>query len=60
MAFDHFKKFFELKTYAKWEDRLVKGVVPEEAFSFKPPKEGEPRGVLLEDLEEQVDAGTSV
>ena len=49
VAFDHFKKFFKLKTGKHWEERLQKTVPRKDAFMFAPPKEVEPRGVLQND-----------
>lgn len=49
VAFDHFKKFFVLKTGMEWEDRLVETVTSKEKFVFVRPKVGQPKGVLLGD-----------
>ena len=47
LAFDHFQKFFTLKTLKEWDQRLVKANMGDEAFVYAPPKEGEPQGLLL-------------
>lgn len=49
VAFDHFKKFFKLKTGKTWEDRLQKAVPSKDAFIFVPPKNGETTGVMQND-----------
>lgn len=47
LAFSTFKQFFTLKTRKEWDDRLIKAVMGDEAFVYTPPKEGQPRGMVL-------------
>lgn len=41
--------FFKLKTRKDWDLRFIKYGLGPDAFVYTPPKEGEPRGVFLED-----------
>ena len=50
LAFDHFRKFFKLKTGKDWDDRLHKTAPSKGAFIYVPPKEGQPKGVMLSDV----------
>ncbi|KAF6221291.1 hypothetical protein HO133_002146 [Letharia lupina] len=47
-AWDAFQGFFELKTGKKWEERFVRMALGSEAFTYTPPKVGQPRGMFLE------------
>ncbi|KAL9134303.1 MAG: hypothetical protein Q9175_004517 [Cornicularia normoerica] len=47
-AWDAFRDFFHLKTGTKWEERFVKTDIGSEAFTYTPPKAGQPRGMFLE------------
>ena len=59
VAFDHFKKFFKLKTGKDWDDRLPNTAPPKGAFIYVPPKEGQPRGVILCDGLSEAGTGDS-
>ena len=48
-AFDHFKKFFNLKTGKAWDDRFQRMESAKGAFVFALPKPGEARGVIQND-----------
>lgn len=47
-AWDAFQEFFQLKTGMKWEERFVRMEMMGEAFTYTPPKVGQPRGMFLE------------
>ncbi|CAD6575326.1 MAG: hypothetical protein ASARMPREDX12_001535 [Alectoria sarmentosa] len=47
-AWDAFQGFFQLKTGKRWEERFVRMETGSEAFTYTPPKVGQPRGMFLE------------
>lgn len=47
-AWDAFRDFFKLKTGKQWEERFVRMAAGSEAFTYTPPKAGQPRGMFLE------------
>ena len=49
VAFDHFKKFFKLKTGKEWDDRLLKTAMAKDDFAYVRPRDGQPKGILSSD-----------
>lgn len=47
-AWDAFQGFFRLKTGKMWEERFVRVKGGAEAFTYTPPREGQPRGLIAE------------
>lgn len=52
VAFSIFKSFFKLKTHKEWDERFLKTDLGVEAFVYAPPKDGEPRGTILEEVQD--------